>query len=328
MTMSTQNQARSAAAVVVGSRAVRMLHSSSGSGREISDSTPSVSHGKTTRYYGKSLKQIAGRVGLYAAVALICIYSFFPIYWMILSSLRSPEKLFLDSSLVFWPPDLSSYKSLLQLTNYPANFVNSVMMAMATIAVATTLSSFIAYGATRLRFRGKTTLVASMLFAYMFPPLMLVIPMSALFRIAGLADSLWGLLIAHLAISLPLAVWLLWGFFKSMPFDLEEAAMVDGCSQFGAFIKVVLPLSAPGLITVGIFSFLLSWADYVFALILIMSDDRKTLPVGLASMLGAQDLRWGEILAGATLIALPLFVIFMFCYRYFVAGLTAGALKG
>jgi multiple sugar transport system permease protein len=274
------------------------------------------------------MKVIAGRVGLYSAVIVICVYSFFPIYWMILSSLRPPEKLFLDTSLAFWPPDLSSYKSLLQLTNYPVNFLNSVLMAMATIVVATTLSSFIAYGATRLRFRGKTTLVASMLFAYMFPPLMLVIPMSALFRMVGLADSLWGLLIAHLAISLPLAVWLLWGFFKSMPFDLEEAAMVDGCSQFGAFIKVVLPLSAPGLITVGIFSFLLSWADYVFALILIMSDERKTLPVALASMLGAQDLRWGEILAGATLIALPLFVIFTFCYRYFVAGLTAGALKG
>lgn len=326
--MPVQNQSRAAAAVVVGSPAERTSRGVSGAGKAIPSVSSLASSNQRKKDQGKSMKEIAARVGLYVAVILICIYSFFPIYWMILSSLRPPEKLFLDTSLVFWPPDLSSYKSLLQLTNYPANFLNSVLMAMATIVVATTLSSFIAYGATRLRFRGKTTLVASMLFAYMFPPLMLVIPMSALFRMAGLSDSLWGLLIAHLAISLPLAVWLLWGFFKSMPFDLEEAAMVDGCSQFGAFIKVVLPLSAPGLITVGIFSFLLSWADYVFALILIMSDDRKTLPVALASMLGAQDLRWGEILAGATLIALPLFVIFMFCYRYFVAGLTAGALKG
>ena len=326
--MPVQNQSRAAAAVVVGSPAERTSRGVSGAGKAIPSVSSLASSNQRKKDQGKSMKEIAARVGLYVAVILICIYSFFPIYWMILSSLRPPEKLFLDTSLVFWPPDLSSYKSLLQLTNYPANFLNSVLTAMATIVVATTLSSFIAYGATRLRFRGKTTLVASMLFAYMFPPLMLVIPMSALFRMAGLSDSLWGLLIAHLAISLPLAVWLLWGFFKSMPFDLEEAAMVDGCSQFGAFIKVVLPLSAPGLITVGIFSFLLSWADYVFALILIMSDDRKTLPVALASMLGAQDLRWGEILAGATLIALPLFVIFMFCYRYFVAGLTAGALKG
>lgn len=275
-----------------------------------------------------SIGKILRRIGLYAAVAVICIYSFFPIYWMIVSSLRSPDKLFRDTSLVSWPPDFSSYASLLQLTNYLDSFFNSVLMAAGTIVVVTVLSSFIAYGATRLRFRGKTILVASMLFAYMFPPLMLAIPMAAVFRTIGLSDSLWGLLIAHLAISLPLGVWLLWGFFKSMPFDLEEAAMVDGCSQFGAFFKVVLPLSAPGLITVGIFSFLLSWADYVFALILIMSDQNKTLPVALASMLGAQDLRWGEVLAGASLIALPLFVVFVFCYRYFVAGLTAGALKG
>ncbi len=328
MTVTQQNSHLSVAAAVADPRQERLLRSTSRFDRLPQDAPSPASEQKLSGFASKPIKQIARRIGLYAAVLAICIYSFFPIYWMIVSSLRPPQRLFLDTSLVFWPPDFSSYKSLLQLTNYTANFFNSVLMAMATIIVATTLSAFIAYGATRLRFRGKTTLVASMLFAYMFPPLMLVIPMSALFRMVGLSDSLWGLLIAHLAISLPLGVWLLWGFFKSMPFDLEEAAMVDGCSQFGAFIKVVLPLSAPGLITVGIFSFLLSWADYVFALILIMSDQNKTLPVALASMLGAQDLRWGEILAGASLIALPLFVIFTFCYRYFVAGLTAGALKG
>lgn len=268
------------------------------------------------------------KVGLYVSVLTVAAYSFFPIYWMIVSSLRPGERLFLDTTLVFWPPDLEAYRSLLSLTDYLANFTNSLLIAAATVVIATIVSAFIAYGATRLRFRGKTTLVASMLFAYMFPPLMLAIPMSALFRSLGMTDSLMGLLIAHLAISMPLAVWLLWGFFKSMPFDLEEAAMVDGCSQFGAFIKVVLPLAAPGLITAGIFAFLLSWADYVFALVLIMSDQNKTLPVGLASMLGAQDLRWGELLAGATLITVPLFLMFVFCYRYFVAGLAAGAVKG
>lgn len=268
------------------------------------------------------------RLALYVLAAAIFLYSVFPVYWMILSSVRPPERLFLEMSLVHWPPDFSAYKALLQLTNYPSNFVNSLVVASVTVVLSTTLSSLIAYGATRLKFRGKTILVASMLFAYMFPPLMLAIPMSAFFRMVGLGDSLWALLVAHLAISLPLAVWLLWGFFKSMPFELEEAAMVDGCSQLAAFFKVVLPLSAPGLITVAIFSFLLSWADYVFSLILIMSDHSKTLPVALASMLGAQDLRWGEVLAGSSLIVLPLFLLFTFCYRYFVTGLAAGALKG
>lgn len=276
----------------------------------------------------EKFQKISVRVGLYIGVVIICLYSLFPIYWMMISSVRPQERLFLDLSLVFWPPDFSSYTSLFRQTNYIVNFLNSVLMAVGTISISLVLSAFVAYGATRLRFRGKTLLVASMLFAYMFPPLMLAIPMAATFRMIGLTDTLWGLLIAHLAISLPLAVWLLWGFFKSMPFDLEEAAMVDGCSQFEAFIKVVLPLSAPGLITVAIFSFLLSWADYVFALILIMSDQKKTLPVALASLIGAHDLRWGEVLAGASLIALPLFVIFIFCYRYFVAGLSAGAVKG
>lgn len=287
---------------------------------DVSDCAPAP-HGMLLR---KRLKRIA----IYAAVIAVCAYSAFPIYWMIISSLRPAEELFVTSSLTFWPPDFSSYASLLRLTKYPANFVNSVLLATGTVVIATILSSFIAYGATRLRFPGKTLMVASMLFAYMFPPLMLAIPMASAFGAVGLTDSLWGLLIAHLSITLPLAVWLLWGFFKSMPFDLEEAAMVDGCSQFGAFFRVVLPLAAPGLITVATFSFLLSWADYVFALVLIMSDQNKTLPVALASMLGAQDLRWGEILAGSSLIALPLFVLFVFCYRYFVAGLTAGALKG
>lgn len=288
---------------------------------------PTKQDGQTLSFT-KHAKDAAKRIGLYATVLAICVYSFFPVYWMILSSLRPPHRLFLDTSLAFWPPDFSSYKSLLQQTDYPVNFLNSVLVSLATVIIATTLSAFIAYGATRLRFRGKTTLIASMLFAYMFPPLMLAIPMSVAFQSMGIFNSLWGLLIADLSISLPLGVWLLWGFFKSMPFELEEAAMVDGCSQFGAFIRVVLPLARPGLITVGIFSFLLSWADYVFALILILSDQKKTLPVALASMLGAQDLSWGAILAGASLIALPLFVVFVFCYRYFVAGLTTGALKG
>lgn len=283
-----------------------------------------VATGHSKGRFGKVLKRIA----LYAAVLLICLYSFFPIYWMVVSSLRPARELFFNTSLIPWPLDFSSYSSLLRLTSYLSSLANSALMASGTIIIAMLLSAFIAYGATRLRFRGKTVLVSSLLFAYMFPPLMLAIPMASLFKSIGLTDSLWGLLIAHLAISLPLGVWLLWGFFKSMPFDLEEAAMVDGCTQFGAFIRVVLPLSMPGLITVGIFSFLLSWADYVFALVLIMSDDKKTLPVALASMLGAQDLRWGEILAGSSLIVLPLFVVFAFCYRYFVAGLSAGAVKG
>ena len=171
-------------------------------------------------------------------------------------------------------------------------------------------------------------IVASMLYAYMFPPLMLAIPLLSIFSRLGLSDSLIAVVLAHCTLTIPLGVWMLWGFFKVMPFDLEEAAMVDGCSRAGAFFRIILPLSLPGIITVSIFSFLLSWTDYVFAFILVSSDEHKTLPVGLASLLGSFDARWGELMAGATLIAIPLFLMFIFLGRYFIKGLAAGAIKG
>lgn len=273
-------------------------------------------------------KHIIGRIALYAAVLLVSLYSFFPIYWMALSSTRAPQDLFTKVSLIPGPLDWESYRNLLQLTDYPIQFVNSLIVASITVVVTVVCSIFIAYSVTRLQFRGKVAIVAAMLFGYMFPPLMLAIPMFSLFNSMGLTDSLYALVGAHLAIALPLGVWLLWGFFKTMPFALEEAAMVDGCSRLQAFLRVVLPLSMPGILTVAIFSFLLSWGDYVFGMVLIMSDESKTLPVALASMLASLDMRWGDMMAGATLIALPLLVLFTFLYRYFVAGLAAGALKG
>jgi ABC-type glycerol-3-phosphate transport system permease component len=186
----------------------------------------------------------------------------------------------------------------------------------------------IAYAVTRQRIRGKKLIVGAMLYAYMFPPLLIAIPMFTIFARLGLSDTLISLIASHLTLTLPLGVWFLWGFFKSMPFELEEAAMVDGCTRLGAFLRVVLPLALPGLITVAIFSFLLSWTDYTFALVMIGSDANKTLPVGLASMVGSFDLRWGEIMAGSTLIALPLFAAFALMSQYFIQGLGAGAVKG
>jgi ABC-type glycerol-3-phosphate transport system permease component len=176
--------------------------------------------------------------------------------------------------------------------------------------------------------RGKQIILHSMLFTYMFPPLLLAVPLYFIFTKLGFVDSLWGLIISHTTITLPLGVWLLWGFFKAMPFELEEAAMVDGASRIKAFFLVVLPLSLPGILTVSIFSFLLSWTDYTFGLIILSSDIKKTLPIGLATMLGAGDLNWGEIMAGAFLISVPLLIMLVFLSKYFVKGLTAGAIKG
>ena len=273
-------------------------------------------------------RSLPARLGIYIAAAVIAVYSAFPIYWMVISSLREPTSLLSRVSLLPGPFTLEYYRNLLELTDYPTHFLNSVIVAVVTVAVTMIFSIMIAYAVTRQRIRGKKLIVGAMLYAYMFPPLLIAIPMFTIFAQLGLSDTLTGLIASHLTLTLPLGVWFLWGFFKGMPFELEEAAMVDGCTRLGAFLRVVLPLSLPGLITVAIFSFLLSWTDYTFALIMIGSDVNKTLPVGLASMVGSFDLRWGEIMAGSTLIALPLFAAFALLTQYFIQGLGAGAVKG
>jgi multiple sugar transport system permease protein/raffinose/stachyose/melibiose transport system permease protein len=273
-------------------------------------------------------RPLTARIAIYAGAIILAVYSAFPIYWMVTSSLRPTNELLMNPTLVPRSFTLEYYYSLLAQTDYPRQFLNSLIVALATVALTMVLSVMIAYGVTRQRVRGKQMIIAGMLYAYMFPPLLLAIPLYSMFSYIGINDTLLSLVISHLTITMPLGVWFLWGFFKTMPFELEEAAMVDGCTRLGAFLRVVLPLSVPGLVTVAIFAFLLSWTDYTFALVMIGSDANKTVPLGLASMIGAFDLRWGDIMAGSTLIALPLFAAFVMLSRYFVQGLTAGAVKG
>lgn len=273
-------------------------------------------------------RSAGGNVGLMAAVALLVVWSFFPIYWIVLSALRTEKDLF--SAPTLWPTRLSldSFKTLLNLSDYPVQFRNSLIIAASVVVITLSISVVVAYVLTRFRVPGKSLVVGGVLYAYMFPPMLLAIPLYGFFVSLGLGDSLFGLVIAHCTLTLPLAIWLLWGFFKSMPFELEEAARVDGCTRLGSFVRVVLPLSLPGIITAGVFTFLLSWTDYVYALVMVTSDEHKTLPLGIASMIGSFDMRWGEAMAGATVIVIPLFVMFVFLSRYFIQGMSAGAVKG
>ena len=276
----------------------------------------------------RSRRTLFGKIGIALAIAAIAAWSFFPIYWMLLSALRKQSDLF--SAPTLWPRNLTldSFRNLLNLTDYPTQFRNSLIVATSVVIITLVISVVVAYVLTRFRVRGKSFIVAGILYAYMFPPMLLAIPLYGFFVALGIADSLLGLIIAHCTLTLPLAIWLLWGFFKSMPFELEEAARVDGCTRLGSFLRVVLPLSVPGIITAGVFTFLLSWTDYVYALVMITSDEHKTLPLGIASMIGSFELRWGEAMAGATLIVIPLFVMFVFLSRFFIQGMSAGAVKG
>jgi multiple sugar transport system permease protein len=262
------------------------------------------------------------------AIFGITAWSFFPIYWMVISSFRAPSALFAAPSLLPGRISLEAYSVLLELTDYPTQFRNSLVVALSVVAITLSMSLVIAYAVLRLKMPGKTLIIGTMLYAYMFPPMLLAIPLYGIFVSLGIADSPLALIIAHCTLTLPLGVWLFWGFLRAQPVELEEAAMVDGCTRLGSFVRIVLPLSLPGIVTVAVFTFLLSWTDYAYALVMVGSDAQKTLPVGLASMIGSFDMRWGEAMAGATLIAAPLFLMFTFLSRYFIQGLSAGAVKG
>ncbi len=265
---------------------------------------------------------------LLGATLALVVYSIFPVYWMAVSSLRSHADLYRETGLFPGAISFESYEILLAHTDYPTWFMNSAIVAMGTVSITLVLSVLIAYALSRLFFRGKIIIIGSMLLAYMFPPLLLAVPLYALFVDLGIADTRLSLILSHCTLALPLGVWLLWGFFKQIPHDVEEAAMVDGYSRLGAFVRAVLPLALPGVVTVAIFAFLLSWTDYTFGLIMITSDRLKTLPVGLQTMVGSYDIQWGELMAGSTLITLPLLLCFVLLGRYFIQGLTAGATKG
>lgn len=279
---------------------------------------------------GRSSTRRSGRhrALLYLGAAAVAVYSGFPVYWMFVSAFRDPKSLFAAPRLMPGPFTLEYFHTLLGVTDFGVSFVNSVLVASVTTLITLVVGVLMAYAVARHRIRGKRLVVLSMLYAYMLPPLMLAIPLFVMLSVLGLADSMLSLIISHLTITLPLGVWLLWGFFKNFPVELEEAALVDGCSTVGMLWRVTLPLSLPGMATAGIFAFLLSWTDYTYALIMVSTDSRKTVPLALASMLGAYDIRWGEMMAGSVIITLPLLAVLIFLGRWFVGGLTVGALKG
>lgn len=268
----------------------------------------------------------ATRLLFLLAVVAITLYSAFPIYWMIISGIRGGSNLY-TASLLPGPIGWGSYHDLFLLTNFPRYLLNSVIVSVGTTLLTLAVAVPMAYTLVRGRVRGATLMVRCMLFAYMFPALLLVIPIDIFLVRAGLDNSLSALIVTFQSFTLPLAVWLLWSFFKTLPFAIEEAALVDGCTRWQTLYRIILPISLPGMLTVTIFSFLLAWSEFVFPMIITSSDDMRTVTYGLSQISDTYSADWGVLMAGATLAALPLIAIFMFLGRFFIRGLSAGAVK-
>jgi multiple sugar transport system permease protein len=266
---------------------------------------------------------------LWIAVALVVVFCLFPFYWLINTSLKTGPDL--SSASLFPPnPTLRNYDSIFHNADFTKALRNSAIVAFSTTVLALIVGSFCAYAIARLRFRGKGLLLGLILSITTFPGIAIAAPLFKLWTDINLYNTLIGLIIPYLTFALPLAIYILVSFFREIPRDLEEAAMVDGATHFQAFRKVVLPLAAPGLATAGILTFIFAWNEFLLAITLTSSPAARTVPVAIAFFTGSTqfEVPLGTISAASVTISIPLILLVLFFQKRIVAGLTAGAVKG
>lgn len=262
------------------------------------------------------------RVGLFAFCA-------FPLYWMLISSVKSSPEL-LASPPTFYPHEwsLRAFRKLFHETNFWTYFLNSIIISGLTTLIVLAFGTVGAYSLTRYRYPGRRHVARLLLLAYMFPPIILMVPLFLFASHLGLTNSRVGLSLTYISFALPYALWILRAFFQSIPIELEHAALIDGGTRFQALLYVVTPLALPGIIATAIFTFILSWNDFLFALVLIGVDELKTLPVGINDFFHMAVVDWGLIMAAGVMVTIPALIFFIAVQHYLIAGWGAGGLKG
>lgn len=268
------------------------------------------------------------RVFSIAALCLAALLILFPVYWMVVTSLKLPREILRTPAL--WPSvfTLNNYHTLLDTKGFLIPVRNSFIVSASVTAISLVISSLAAYSIVRFRTRLRGVIGRLILFAYLTPTSLLFIPLSIIMARLGMGNSLAGLVLVYLTFSLPLSTWLLQSYFRGVPRELEEQGMIDGLTRLGALVRIVLPLSAPGLAAVSIFTFTGAWNELLLALVLITSESERTAPLALNYLITSDVLPWGPLMAGAVLSSLPLVVLYFIAQRFMVQGMTSGAVKG
>jgi len=268
------------------------------------------------------------KILLGAAVLILLFVVVAPFYFVVTSSIKLPQEVISRVPTLF-PHSFTwqHYNKLFRSSAFPTYLLNSVLVAVASMIISVVLSTLAAYGLYRLKLPGHQLLFRIILITYAFPGVLLLIPLYGMLTDLGLIDSRTALVIVNVTFTAPFAVWMLRAFFSTIPVELEEAAALDGASRLTVLVRVILPLAAPGVASVAIYAYITSWTEYMFASVLIISDANRTVPVGLAGIIGQYQVDWGLLLAGATVTMLPVLILFSLVGRNFVEGLTAGAVK-
>jgi len=268
-------------------------------------------------------------ITVYLPLLVFLFVLLFPFYWMAITAIKPNAELLSTGSNPFWvlQPTLEHFTKLLLHTAYPSWMWNTMLVAVTSTFLALTASVLAAYAIERLRFKGSRQVGMAIFLAYLVPPSILFIPLATMVFNFGIFDSKWALILTYPTFLVPFATWLLMGYFRSIPFELEECALIDGATRWQILTRIVLPLAVPGLISAGIFAFTLSWNEFIYALTFISASDNKTVPVGVVTELVEGDVyHWGPLMAGALLGSLPVAIMYSFFVEYYVAGMT-GAVK-
>ncbi|MET8850840.1 ABC transporter permease subunit [Amycolatopsis sp. NPDC004625] len=266
-----------------------------------------------------------------SALAMVGLLGFVlaPLYWVTITAFKSDDQIVARTDDL-WPAPWSTeqFTNLFTGRAFGTWYVNTILVSVASTAIALVCAALAGYALARLKFRGSESFTVTILLTYVMPGALLFIPLYQLVSGIGLNDSLWSLVLAYPTFTLPFATWLLVGYFKSIPADLEEAALVDGCTRFGAFLRIVLPLAKPGLLAVALFTLTNAWNEFLFAFVFITKDSYKTLPVGMQSMIFGDVVPQGQLAAASLLVSIPVVLMYGFGQRFLTEGLTAGAVKG
>lgn len=268
--------------------------------------------------------------GTGSGLALLALLGFVlaPLYWMTITAFKSDDQIVARTDDL-WPTPWTTQQFTNLFTGaFGTWYVNTILVSVASTAIALVCAALAGYALARLKFRGSESFTVTILLTYVMPGALLFIPLYELVSWIGLNDSLWSLVLAYPTFTLPFATWLLVGYFKSIPVDLEEAALVDGCTRFGAFVRIVLPLAKPGLLAVALFTLTNAWNEFLFAFVFITKDENKTLPVGMQSMIFGDVVPQGQLAAASLLVSIPVVLMYGFGQRFLTEGLTAGAVKG